>query len=310
MIQVRDIAYVRYQAPNLDAMESFLTDFGLRPAGRSANRLYMRGHASPTYAHITEQAEASRGIGIGLFAQSYADLEKVAAEFGTAVRTNDEPCGGQIVTLEDPAGFRVDLLHGFTPLAALPTRQPVAFNPASGRLRRGSAVRLEPAASHVMRLGHVILKTPDIQASLEFYSQVLGFRISDSYHADDPGQTVAIFMHCGLGAEYVDHHTIALLAAEPPAAGFDHSAFEVLDWDDLMLGNAHLTGQGRTHSWGVGRHVQGSQIFDYWRDPFGNKIEHWTDGDLVNESYRASHEPLSAAGLAQWAPPLNPEFFS
>jgi hypothetical protein len=86
-------------------------------------------------------------------------------------------------------------------------------------------------------------------------------------------------------------------------------AFEVLDLDDLMTGNAHLRSAGWKHSWGVGRHVQGSQLFDYWRDPFGNKIEHWTDGDLVNDQHARTHGPLSPAGLSQWAPPVTPEFF-
>jgi hypothetical protein len=59
----------------------------------------------------------------------------------------------------------------------------------------------------------------------------------------------------------------------------------------------------------VGRHIQGSQIFDYWRDPFGNKVEHWTDGDLVNDASPVGHAEINPAELAQWAPPFSPEFF-
>jgi hypothetical protein len=82
----------------------------------------------------------------------------------------------------------------------------------------------------------------------------------------------------------------------------------VLDWDDLANGNRHLVQRGHRHAWGIGRHVQGSQIFDYWRDPFGNKIEHWTDGDVVNESTPTGHAPLTPDAFAQWAPPLPPDF--
>jgi hypothetical protein len=120
-------------------------------------------------------------------------------------------------------------------------------------------------------------------------------------------------MHCGLGQTFVDHHSVALIGIG--RTGFDHMAFEVLDFDDLMVGNRHLLGQNRwTHSWGVGRHFEGSQIFDYWRDPFGNKIEHWTDGDLVNDDYQGTNKrfapELAADMLTQWGPPLTPDFMS
>jgi hypothetical protein len=87
-------------------------------------------------------------------------------------------------------------------------------------------------------------------------------------------------MRCDRGDQPCDHHTLFLLARGGPA-GFMHSAFEVADFDDLMAGHEHLKGRGRDAAWGVGRHYLGSQIFDYWRDPWGHEIEHWTDGDKL-----------------------------
>ena len=160
-----------------------------------------------------------------------------------------------------------------------------------------------------MRLGHVVLKVPDFDVAHDFYHRVFGFRISDSYHTEDPAKREVAFMHCGLGKQYVDHHTLALIALGSPEPGFDHSAFEVLDLDDLAMGNRYLAERDYRHSWGIGRHIEGSQIFDYWRDPFGNKIEHWTDGDLVNEHTPAGLAPIGDDALSQWGPPLTPEFF-
>ena len=117
-------------------------------------------------------------------------------------------------------------------------------------------------------------------------------------------------MHCGLGDQWTDHHTLALVAAQDGRARFDHSSFEVIDLDDVVQGGEFLKARGWTHSWGVGRHIQGSQIFDYWRDPFGHKIEHWTDGDLVNDSTPVGNAAFSLDELSQWAPPLTPEFMS
>ena len=44
-------------------------------------------------------------------------------------------------------------------------------------------------------------------------------------------------------------------------------------------------------------------------DPFGNKIEHWTDGDLVNDDYVGKASRMSPEGLSQWGPPLPADFY-
>lgn len=308
VIHVEDMAYVRYQAPDLDEMEAFLTDFGLLRAARSDRALYMRARGSAPVAHITEQGAAAT-LGIGLRARAEADLYRLAEHVGVAVEDNGEPGGGKIVRLGDPDGMQVDVLYGQTPVEPLPVRAPVVLNPAVGRRRFGEVVRIPPGPSHVMRCGHVALLVADFRKSLAFYRDVLGFLPSDTYYAGAPDNTVAAFMHCGLGDTYTDHHTVALITAQDGIGRFDHAAFEVLDLDDLMRGNEHLAGKGRAHSWGIGRHIQGSQLFDYWRDPFGHKIEHWTDGDLVNDATPVGNAAAAGNELFQWAPPLTPEFF-
>lgn len=309
MIAIEDIAYVRYGAPDLDAMQGFLEDFGLHVAQRSASTLYMRGTGAAPFLHVTELAGQASQIGFGLRAGSLADLECLAGILATTVEPNLEPGGGMVVRFTDPAGLRVDVVYGQQDVAALPQRAPVALNFAGQRVRQGAMVRLAPAPSHVMRLGHVAVHVANFARVVEFYTGTLGFKVSDSYWVGDDSNTIAVFLHCGLGDAWTDHHTVALIAAQDNRTRFDHSAFEVVDLDDLMQGNAHLARQARQHSWGVGRHIQGSQIFDYWRDPFGNKIEHWTDGDVVNDSSQPTHAELQPGELAQWAPPLHPSFF-
>src|SRR5205823_10973799 len=94
-----------------------------------------------------------------------------------------------------------------------------------------------------------------------------------------PGVPVGAFMRCDCGDMLTDHHTLAMMQL-PDAPRFGHAAWEVSGLDDLMLGHTYLKARKRPHAWGVGRHILGSQIFDYWRDPWGNELEHWTDGDL------------------------------
>ena len=49
-----------------------------------------------------------------------------------------------------------------------------------------------------------------------------------------------------------------------------------------MIHHFHMKTSGKyIHEWGIGRHLLGSQLYDYWRDPAGFILEHWTDGDLM-----------------------------
>lgn len=310
MKPVEDIVYVRVAAPNLDLMESFLTDFGLQRAQRTDTALHMRGHGPEPVSHVTELGE-SRQIGFAFKVADRADLDAIAAQFGQPVEARTEPGGGFVVRIKDPDGNLVELVHGLDAHEPTHARQPYVFNPIEGRKRYNDTIREPTRPSNVMRLGHVALYTAQFPEMFAFYRDVLGMRVSDSYYGGVPENVIAAFMHCGLGQTFVDHHSIALIGIG--RTGFDHMAFEVLDFDDLMVGNRHLLQQARwTHSWGVGRHFEGSQIFDYWRDPFDNKIEHWTDGDLVNDDYQGTNKrfapELAADMLTQWGPPLTPDF--
>ena len=89
---------------------------------------------------------------------------------------------------------------------------------------------------------------------------------------------------------------------------FNHAAFEVRDLDDLMAGHDHLKAGARTPAWGVGRHILGSQVFDYWRDPWGHILEHWTDGDLLTAAEAANTATLQDLLGVQWGPPSPPDF--
>jgi catechol 2,3-dioxygenase-like lactoylglutathione lyase family enzyme len=289
-------------------MEAFLTDFGLQRVDRSANRLYMRAFGPAPFVHFTELGPAG-GIGFALQVESSEQLHEIAQAQGAQVDARDEPGGGHVVRLKDPDGNALEIVHGFA-REQPPSRKPFAFNAIEDRARLNVHVRSQMQPSHVRRLGHVALHTGRFPEMRAFYMNVLGMRISDSYHAGSVDNELASFLHCGLNERFVDHHTVAIIGIG--RTGFDHSAFEVTDLDDLMSGNAYLVSRQRwKHSWGIGRHFEGSQLFDYWRDPFGNKIEHWSDGDLVNDNYPSKSVEFDPQnGLSQWGPPLTPDFLS
>jgi len=308
LISVADITSVRYSAPDLDLMEAFLADFGLRRVERTENELYVRGCGTDPFVHVTERGDA-RGVGFTLKASSVEDLHTLARHCDTRVGPRAAPGGGMCVSITDPDGNRIESAHGVQALTPSAAREPHTTNVGVRRSRPNLTIRTAAAPCQVLRLGHVALFTGRFREMYAFYHDVLGLRDSDSFYAGHVDNKIMSFMHCGLGETLVDHHTVALIGNG--RTGFDHSAFETLDLDDLMAGNRYLTSRARwKHIWGVGRHIAGSQIFDYWRDPFGHKIEHWTDGDQVNDAYVKGHGTFDpAVDLAQWGPPLNPEFF-
>jgi hypothetical protein len=114
------------------------------------------------------------------------------------------------------------------------------------------------------------------------------------------------FIRCDQGSTPADHHTLAI--ALGPANRYVHSAYQVSDLDALAAGGEYLRERGYFRSWGIGRHIQGSQIFDYWRDPDGFLVEHFADGDMFDNTVEPGWAPFTASGLAQWGPPATGDF--
>lgn len=299
VLKAEDIAHVRFRAPDLSAMQAFLEDFGLG-VFRHGDRLYGRGGDGRPFAHVTEPGEAAF-VGIGLRAASLADLERLANSEGLAVEPFDEPGGGHVVRLRDPDGYLVEVVAGQALQAAEPPAAAAPVNTATIKPRLRASVRLQPRPSQVYRLGHAVLKVTDFRASESWYKARFGLLTSDEVEAaaDVP---LGAFLRCDRGDVPSDHHTL-FLAQLPGPIGLLHAAFEVADLDDLMLGHQYLKARKRKAAWGVGRHIMGSQIFDYWKDPFGNELEHWTDGDLFTAADPPRRQPVSALLAVQWGSP-------
>ncbi|MBV8979166.1 MAG: VOC family protein [Alphaproteobacteria bacterium] len=299
-IKVEDIAHVRFAAPDLASMETFLREFGLTAVPSSDGMLYARGTGYQPFLHATSLGEPGFQA-LGLRAQSVVDLEKLAAADGATLEKFSAPGGGYVVALSDPDGFRVEVVAGQQPAAALPLAQEPARNNALAKTRLRASTRLAAGPAHVVRLGHAVLEVKDFRASEAWYKSRFGFITSDEIEVA-PGVAIGAFLRCDRGELPTDHHTLFLLQSPGGAARFNHAAFEVADLDDLMLGHAHLKRAKRTPAWGIGRHILGSQIFDYWKDPWGHELEHWTDGDLftaADGSHKATLQDLLAV---QWGP--------
>ncbi|MGE0742633.1 MAG: VOC family protein [Hyphomonadaceae bacterium] len=296
-----DIAYVRFTAPDLDLMEAFLTDFGLARAARTDGALYMKGLDGAPFAHVTEKGEPGFA-GFGFELEDSAALEALAAAADRPIEDINEPGGGRIVRLTDPDGFRVDAVvrsHG--PQTKPQTRAALNDGRASPRLNSVSRVPGGPA--QVVRLGHAVLNVKDYRTSQKWYEDHFGLIVSDEIEPE-PGVALGAFMRCDRGDMPVDHHTLFLVGVG--ASKYNHAAFEVVDFDSLMSGHTHLKNKSYRAEWGVGRHILGSQIFDYWRDPWGHTVEHWTDGDLFDAASGSRKAPLPDLLGVQWGPEAPP----
>lgn len=301
-IKIEDIAFVRFQAPDLTQMRGFLEDFGLSVAEHDG-RLFARGSGSSPFLHATELGEPGFA-GLGLRAASLDDLEILANAEGAAVKPLEAPGGGHVVTLADPDGRRVEVVAGQTPVTHLPLPEREAWNTAAARPRERQTKRVAAGPAHVVRLGHCVLNVADFRACERWYKDRFGFITSDEI-ALTPEFSVGAFMRCDRGATPTDHHTLFLVQS-PKGPGFNHAAFEVADFDDLMAGHQALKEAGRHAEWGVGRHILGSQVFDYWRDPWGHTLEHWTDGDLFTAADGSNRASLTDLMGVQWGPAAPP----
>lgn len=301
-IRIEDIAFVRFRAPDLAQMRGFLEDFGLSVIEHDG-RLFARGTGANPFLHSTELGEPGFAS-LGLRAASLADLEALAKAEGADIRPLDAPGGGKAVVLSDPDGRRVEVVAGQTDAPPRPAPAREAWNTASARLRERQTKRVAAGPAHVVRLGHCVLNVADFRASERWYKERFGFITSDEI-ALTPEFSVGAFMRCDRGATPTDHHTLFLVQS-PKGPGFNHAAFEVADFDDLMAGHQTLKEAGRHAEWGVGRHILGSQVFDYWRDPWGHTLEHWTDGDLFTAADGSNVASLADLMGVQWGPAAPP----
>ena len=145
------------------------------------------------------------------------------------------------------------------------------------------------------KIGHVALYVSDIQAAARFYTDILGFEVSDTYQ-DDMMPGGAVFLCCN-----PDHHGIALFKAteaNPVGGGMHHMAFEVPTLDDVVRTRAHLRAHGVPVDFD-GRRRAGVQIAVEFRDPDGHRLEIYWGIDQIGpgEPARPAHEWKGAQSL-------------
>ena len=254
--------------PDLAEAERFYTDFGLAVRhGNGRLALHTDGHPH-AWGHVIQAAGAKRllYLGFGLYPED--EQAFVQAIQAAGLKTTAHPASdGSGHWLQGPDGLAIQLR--VAPKVA-PSVRAVARSPVRPPGAGAAPARSQAGLVRPRRLSHLLMFASDVPASIAFYRDMLGLRLSD--HSGDG----IAFLH---GAHGSDHHLIAL--AKSHAGGLHHSSWDVGSVHEVGLGAENMKARGHDRGWGVGRHVLGSNYFYYVRDPWGSYAEYSFDIDHI-----------------------------
>jgi 3,4-dihydroxy-9,10-secoandrosta-1,3,5(10)-triene-9,17-dione 4,5-dioxygenase len=265
---VRVLGMVEGRGPDPDAaylrMDEFPARMVILPGERE--RLLASGWEVPGEPEL---AEVSRAL----------DEAGVAAKAGTAAELAERRVG-QMLRFDDPSGNALEVFCG----AALEHR-PLVTQYAN-RFVTGP-----------LGMGHVVLPVSDGEATLRFYTDVLGFRLRDSMRMapelfGKPAGGPPLWMRF-LGCN-PRHHSLGL-APFPAPAGIVHLMVEVAALDDVGAAMDRCARRGATMSATLGRHANDLMVSFYVATPGGFDVEYGTDGRLVDDATWISRETTAVS---------------
>jgi catechol 2,3-dioxygenase-like lactoylglutathione lyase family enzyme len=145
--------------------------------------------------------------------------------------------------------------------------------------------------AHPIDIGHVVLFGADFPAMRGFYTEKLGFIISDEY----PGH--GVFMRCQKNGGH--HNTFVL--NRPGKPGINHVAFTVSDIHEVIGGGIAMSKKGWKTEIGPGRHPISSAYFWYFENPLAAPLEYYADEDYCTEAWKPSTFERKPELFAEWA---------
>jgi len=172
----------------------------------------------------------------------------------------------------------------------------VSLNDPDGRLLHfsiGEASALSNATNlPAARLQHYAVRSPRPQELADFYSEHLGFTISDRVR-DAQGGLSAVFLRTN-----AEHHALAIFRS--PECRFDHFSCETEDWHKLRVWADRMAEVRVPMAWGIGRHGPGNDTFFMVKDPDGNLAEISCDLEACAEDRPAGIWPHEARTFNLW----------
>jgi catechol 2,3-dioxygenase-like lactoylglutathione lyase family enzyme len=293
---IHSINHFAIAVPDLDEETKFLQTFGLRVV-RHGDVLHVRASASEhVWARIIQaDVKAVAFVSVGCYAEDYDQICHQVGEAG-GMAVSPHPAGSvDGFWFEDPHGMLVQLRVAPKLMPDEKAAMPSGNVPAG---IQGAAFRSSMAGAVPRRLAHLLFFTPDVKRSVDFYERALGVKVADR-SAD-----IVAFTYARHGC---DHHLLAFFKSH--AKGIHHSAWDVDSIEQVGLGSSRMRQAGYDLQWGVGRHVLGSNYFNYVRDTSGTWWEHSCHIDYIPAGMPwdgGDHHPDNSLYL--WGPDVPPEF--
>ena len=293
---VHSVDHFSLQVPDLAEAEHFYRSFGMDVEAESATLVLRTAGKKHTWAVIAEGSRKSlRYLSFGAFEEDFPRSRERLERMG--IKRLDPPPGYE----SNGLWFRdhdQNLLEIQVCEKTSPNEKSLFANFSVPGGQRGAPVRAEVPVVRPQRMSHVLLFTTDVERAVQFYTQVLGLRLTDR------GGDAIAFMH---GIHGSDHHILAVALSTAP--GFHHASWGVDSINEVGLGAMQMADRGYSAGWGLLRHVLGSNFSHYVRDPWGSYFEYSCDIDYIpaNFDWKAGHyKPEDSIYL--WGPPLPEDF--
>jgi catechol-2,3-dioxygenase len=229
--------------------------WGLQDVGSDGDTVYLRGTGPEHHVLTLRQRPKASLLGVHFAApnrEAVAQLHARAKAYGANV-------------LGEPAALPAEAGGGFGFAFRTPEGQPLSISAEVEQHPDVVRDRSKPT-----KLTHVVLNSARIGEEMNFFIDLLGFRLSDSTQMME-------FIRC-----CSDHHSIALARGNGPS--LNHMAYEMQNIDGLMRGAGRLKQNGFDIEWGVGRHGPGDNVFSYFIEPNGFVTEYTTEVEQVDEA--------------------------
>lgn len=269
--------------------EQFLTDYGLKPVGNgrfealdgTGVELKQRNDPSlPAWDLPTANMLRKTVYGV----KDASVLQQIKQEFEGEREVKILADGS--LELVDDLGFAL----GFQVTVRTPLDLPAEAVNAPGDVRRPANVTgvpsdvATPIDARPRSLSHVVFFVPDIEKAEAFYTNRLGFKLTDKFVGMGP------FLR---PAGTFEHHTLFFIQTPPHLQGCEHFTFHMGGPTEVFSAGTALVNKGYETFWGPGRHRIGSNWFWYFNTPMGCHIEYDADMDQHDDSW----EPRIAPGI-------------
>jgi catechol 2,3-dioxygenase-like lactoylglutathione lyase family enzyme len=275
MSRVTEIRYVGYAVPDLQAERDFYArSWGLTElAGPDGMAYFASPGSDELYCVRLRHAETKRIDIVAFATDTRADVD--------ALHDKVQAAGCRIVFAPKPLE---GLGGGYGFRFFSPDGMPFEI---SAEVARGAARALARWEALPQKISHIVFHSPDHKAATAFFTDVLGFRLSDWL-----GDFMS-FLRCN---EW--HHRIAFLPG-PPC--LNHVAYDMLSVDDMMRGIARLKHNEVDLKWGPGRHTAGNNTFSYFLTPNAFAVEYTSELESVDFEHHAAkvHIP-GPTTMDQW----------